>query len=179
MHTAPRSILAVVVAFAAALALAPVAGAAPAEPAVPTAVAVPDGHKLYLVGHASGVQIYSCNGSAWGLVAPRADLVDDSGKVIISHFGGPSWQAKDGSLVVAQRDGQHAVDGTIAWLRLKATSTSSGADGGRLAGTTYIQRINTTGGVAPPASECDASKAGTVVEVPYTADYYFWKARGA
>jgi hypothetical protein len=158
--------------------LAPAAGAAPAEPVVPTAIAVPDGHKLFLVGHASGVQIYSCNGASWGLVAPRADLVDDNGKVIVTHFGGPSWQAKDGSLAVGARDGSHPVAGTIPWLRLTATSTP-GADGDRLAGTTYIQRIATTGGLAPAASECDPSKAGTVVEVPYTADYFFWKARGA
>ena len=179
MHSAPRTIIAFVAAVAAALALAPAAGAAPAEPVVPTAIAVPDGHKLFLVGHATGVQIYSCNGTAWGLVAPRADLVDDKGKLIVTHFGGPSWQAKDGSLVVARRDAGHDVAGTIPWLRLAATSTSAGADGDRLAGTTYIQRIATTGGVAPAASECGPSKAGTVVEVPYAADYYFWKARGA
>jgi hypothetical protein len=31
----------------------------------------------------------------------------------------------------------------------------------------------------PPAGECHAGTAGTVDEVPYTADYYFWKATGA
>jgi hypothetical protein len=41
--------------------------------------------------------------------------------------------------------------------------------------TAYIQRIATTGGLAPPAMECNATTAGTVAEVPYTADYYFWK----
>src|SRR6266545_173743 len=41
--------------------------------------------------------------------------------------------------------------------------------------TTYIQRIATTGGLAPPAVDCNAATAGTVAEVPYTADYYFWK----
>jgi hypothetical protein len=46
---------------------------------------------------------------------------------------------------------------------------------GQLDQTTFIQRVNTTGGLAPPASECNASTAGTQAEVPYTADYYFWK----
>ena len=30
----------------------------------------------------------------------------------------------------------------------------------------------------PPADECNAATVGTVDEVPYTADYYFWKATG-
>ena len=28
----------------------------------------------------------------------------------------------------------------------------------------------------PPAAECNAATVGTLREVPYTADYYFWKA---
>jgi hypothetical protein len=44
--------------------------------------------------------------------------------------------------------------------------------------TTYVQRIATTGGLAPPAAECNQTTAGTVAEVPYTADYYFWKRTG-
>lgn len=55
-----------------------------------------------------------------------------------------------------------------------AASTTSGPDGDRLAQTTFIQRVATTGGLAPAAGECEA---GAQVEVPYTADYYFWKAR--
>jgi hypothetical protein len=46
----------------------------------------------------------------------------------------------------------------------------------RLAGTTFIQRIATTGGLAPAAADCNAATAGTEVEVPYTADYSFWNA---
>jgi len=44
-----------------------------------------------------------------------------------------------------------------------------------LVGTTFIQRLNTTGGLPPAASECDATTVGTRAEVPYTADYYFWR----
>ena len=71
------------------------------------------------------------------------------------------------------------VDATaIPWLLLSAASTAAGPDGDRLVHTTYIQRIATTGGLAPPAAECTAATAGTVAEVPYTADYYFWKHTG-
>ena len=64
----------------------------------------------------------------------------------------------------------------IPWLRLKATPTT--IDGDRLAGTTYIQRIATTGGLKPAAEDCNATTAGTAREIPYTADYLFWKAHG-
>jgi len=62
----------------------------------------------------------------------------------------------------------------VDWLLLSAASTAKGPRGGdELAATTYIQRINTTGGLPPAADDCDAATA----EVPYTADYVFWTAR--
>lgn len=95
----------------------------------------------------------------------------------MTHFGGPSWQARDGSLVKATLDGRVTVDPTaIPWLRLAVTSATAGPDGDRLEGTTYIQRIATTGGLAPAPADCTASTVGTTKEVPYTADYTFWKA---
>ena len=65
----------------------------------------------------------------------------------------------------------------IPWLLLSAASTASGPDGDKLAHTTFIQTA-TTGGLPPAASQCDANSVGDRVEVPYTADYYFWKATG-
>ena len=53
-------------AIAPAVPLAGVATAAPSAPEVPGTIAVEEGHKPFLVGHAVGVQIYTCNGSAWG-----------------------------------------------------------------------------------------------------------------
>ena len=38
--------------------------------------------------------------------------------------------------------------------------------------------VATTGGLAPALSDCNAATAGAQVEVPYTADYYFWKETG-
>ncbi len=62
----------------------------------------------------------------------------------------------------------------IPWLLLSAASTTPGA----LGDTTFIQRVNTTGGLAPAAATCTAAAVGTQAEVPYTADYRFWKAKG-
>ncbi len=46
---------------------------------------------------------------------------------------------------------------------------------GTFTSTTFIQRVNTTGGVAP-AGGCDADRVGTTTPVFYTADYYFYRA---
>ena len=65
----------------------------------------------------------------------------------------------------------------IQWLLLEATPVG-GSAGDLLAETTFIQRINTTGGLAPAATTCNADTADDIVEIPYTADYYFWKSTG-
>jgi uncharacterized protein DUF3455 len=143
-------------------------------PKVPSDIAVPKGHKAYLDAHAVGVQIYTCGATGWTLLAPRANLYD-RGKLIATHFGGPTWQSvKDGSQVVGRREAGVNVDPTaIDWLRLGVVSTTPG----RFGGTTYIQRIRTTGGLAPAAADCNAGTIGATREVPYTADYVFFKAR--
>ena len=112
-----------------------------------------------------GVQIYTCNGTDWVLSSvPRADLVDDdNGKLIIKHFAGPTWQeAPDGSSVVAKKlkDGVTipTTSCAIPWLLLKATKTTAGRGGHLLSHTTFIQRVNTTGGLLPPPADCTASK---------------------
>jgi hypothetical protein len=170
---------AVLAVLAAAVPLTGIATAAPSGSEVPDGIAVDEGNKPFLIGHAVGVQIYRCNGVSWGLVAPRANLYGDNGQLIATHFAGPSWQARDGSTVVAQRiKDPVTVDPTaIPWLLLEAKSATAGPDGDRLAATTYIQRVATTGGLAPAASPCTADTAGVEAEVPYTANYVFWKKR--
>src|SRR6476646_7602908 len=100
MSRLARSCRALVVGLAAAAAMlstTQVASAAAPEPTVDPAIAVPAGNKVFLVGHATGVQIYTCNNGAWGTAStPRATLVDDKGKVVATHFAGPTWQATDG-----------------------------------------------------------------------------------
>ena len=158
-----------------------VAGAAQADnvtpPSVPsTTLQPPKGHKPFKVGHAVGVQIYTCLGTAWSSATPRADLYNDNGKKKWIHFGGPTWQHKDGSTVVGLTPAAGNVTvnpNAIPWLLLAAKSTAAGPFGDMMVQTTYIQRVNTTGGLAP-VLPC---VTGTVQEVPYTADYYFWKAK--
>jgi hypothetical protein len=152
-------------------------------PPVPTKIQAPAGHVPYLVGHATGTQNYACqlspNGYAWTLVAPAATLVGDNGQVLTTHYGGPTWEAKDGSKVVGARVDGETVDPTaIPWLLLRAASKTAGSDGDRLTHTTYIQRVKTVGGLAP-TSGCDQTTSGASRNVPYAADYYFYKATGS
>ena len=140
-------------------------------------VPVPPGNVAYLVGHAAGTQTYTCIDGAWSTKSvPDAILTDKNGHFLIHHFAGPTWQAKDGSSVQAAAVGSHpGGTGNIAWLVLKVdpAKTVTGPDGGdRLVATTYIQRLNTHGGVAP-AGTCTS---GDTTSVPYTADYYFYRA---
>src|SRR5215204_4213516 len=107
---------------------------------------------------------------------PWASRSTSASRTAAAIAGGSS--ARDGSKVTATLDGNGSVtvDPTaIPWLRLRVTSASAGADGDRLAGTKYIQRLETTGGLAPAAATCNAETLGTLAEVPYTADYAFWK----
>ena len=140
---------------------------------VPDAIQVDNGHKPYLQAHAVGVPIYGCTAAGWALVAPRAALYDH-GRLVATHFAGPTWRAKDGSTVKATKVAGVPVAGTIDWLKLQAVETTPG----RFGRTSFIQRINTTGGLAPAASQCTAETIGVQREIPYTADYRFFKPKG-
>lgn len=177
-----RRLAAGLVALAAVLspALASQAQARPAAPSSLLRLLPPAGNHPFLDGHGRGVQIYRCaptaGGLAWTFVAPRADLTDDRGRVIIHHFGGPTWQADDGSKVVGAVVNSVSVSpDAVPWLLLSATTTPAPGGGGLLADTTFVQRLLTVGGVAPAASTCNAATAGATAEVPYTAEYVFWK----
>jgi hypothetical protein len=133
------------------------------------------GSKLALVAHATGVQKYACQANGtWLFTDPEATLFKTTGvpKEIGSHFlnfatGRPVWMLEDGSSVEAARKAAGAGGaGNIPLLLLQAVANS----GDRLGEMTYVQRLNTSGGVAP-AGTC---AAGDHAAVPYSADYFFW-----
>jgi Protein of unknown function (DUF3455) len=159
------------------LSMTQAADAAPAPPSVPSNL-VPDSGQVFLVGHAKGVQIYTCDGVKWGPSTPRADLVDDAGNLIVKHSAGPTWESTvDRSAVLGARKESApspAPGPAIPWLLL-TTTPKDGAPVGLLTDTKFIQRLETKGGTAPPDAACKAQTLNKVVEVPYKADYYFWK----
>jgi len=132
----------------------------------------PAGSKLVSRVYAVGMQKYRWNGTSWVFVEPVAMLFADAsyhGKVG-THYAGPTWESNSGSKVVATRFAACTPDPTaISWLLLQTVS----ADGpGIFRSVTFIQRVNTVGGLAPTAP---GLSIGTVVEVPYTAEYYFYR----
>src|SRR6266403_1539930 len=166
--------------LAVALMLAACASAPRPQPAaVPENLRVPDGQSLLLRAAARGVQIYTCKVKAadpaafeWVLEAPDAELFDQSGAKIGRHYAGPTWESADGSRVVGEVMQRSAVQGAIPWLLLRAKS-NEGA--GAFAGVKYIQRVDTVGGVAPPAG-CDAAHADAEARADYSANYDFYGA---
>jgi hypothetical protein len=161
-------------------------------PATPGSIAVPAGNRAFLMAHALGTQNYMClpgpSGIGWTPIGPQATLFDDEGGQVITHFlslnpeesgvARATWQhSRDTSAVWAMAVGDPAVvtPGAIPWLLLRVVGRDSGTtDNGKLAKTSYIQRVNTVGGIAP-ATPC--VEVGTRKFVFYEADYVFYKAR--
>jgi len=68
----------------------------------------------------------------------------------------------------------------VAWLLLKESGVAAGPTGGkRLTKTTFIQRLNTVGGLAPASGCSTFGDVGRRAFVPYSADYFFYKKSDA
>ena len=135
----------------------------------------------------------NASGFAWKLFTPEATLFNDDEKQIITHFFSPNpfengtiratWQhSRDTSTVWAMTiasssDPNFVAAGAIPWLLLEVVGTEPGPTGGdRLTRTTFIQRLNTSGGIAPSDGCAESLDIGKTAFVPYTADYFFYKA---
>jgi Protein of unknown function (DUF3455) len=167
-------------------------------PRVPPGLEV-DGAAPFLEGHAVGTQNYVClpsgTGFAWSLFTPEATLFWDGDAQLTTHFFAPNpdedgtiraaWQhSRDSStvwasLVKASTDAQFVAPDAIAWLKLAVVGRRAGPGGGdKLTRATFVQRINTAGGVAPATGCAAAWDVGARAFVPYTADYYFYAPSG-
>jgi hypothetical protein len=134
-----------------------------------TQLRVPAGNKVAFAAYGVGVQIYRWDGTRWAFVAPEAVLFHGSGAVAI-HFAGPTWESDSGSAVVGAVIDHCAPDpDAIPWLLLEAVSSEGP---GIFDGVSYIQRLNTVGGVAPAEP---GDFVGEVARVPYAADYIFYR----
>jgi len=124
-----------------------------------------------------GVQIYRCDTASgalkWVFVAPRAQLLDASGKEAGTHGAGPFWQGADGSRIVgkALQNVPSPTAGSIPWLLLSASSEGSA---GKFSSVSRVQRLETVGGVAPASGCGTAADQGRTLEVAYTATYVFF-----
>jgi len=102
-------------------------------------------------------------------------------------FGSATWQSSfDSSKVWAQVLHSNAIPAgsdpscpntdSIACLLLESIGSEEGPTGGNLLSkTTFVQRLNTKGGVAPNTGCFTSNDVGTQALVPYTADYLFFR----
>jgi len=166
-------------------------------PLTPANIQAPAGNKPFLVGHAVGTQNYIClpvgSGFNWTLFGPQATLFRDNDRQAITHFlsANPdengtlraTWQhSRDtsavwGMAIESSSDANFVAPGAIPWLLLRVVGDEEGPDGGqKLTDATFIQRLNTAGGIAPSTGCAQPTDVGNRVFVPYIADYFFYKA---
>jgi hypothetical protein len=152
--------------------------AAPAS-LIPANLNVPDQNVQLFRTSAIGYQIYVCKAKAddpnifeWTFKAPEAELRNEAGEKVGKHYAGPSWEGNDGSKVVGEVvERSNAPEASaIPWLLLKARA-NDGA--GAFSTVTYVQRIETVGGIAPTEG-CDRSTVDSERGVEYTATYTFY-----
>jgi Protein of unknown function (DUF3455) len=100
--------------------------------------------------------------------------------------GNPTWQSSfDSSKVWGQvthsiaagSDPSCPNSGSIACVLLQVVGAEQGPTGGKLlTKTTFVQRLNTSGGSAPGTGCLVPGDIGKQALVPYSADYYFFRA---
>lgn len=142
---------------------------------IPEQIKAPSGYSPMLTVHAKGDQIYQCslnNGEyAWETLTPDAALYDGQGKIVGHHSAGPIWEYKQGSRVVGRvlKKVDVAMGSSISWLLVEVVAHNAK---GLFSKASYINRINTHGGL-PPNSGCNGNHLGGEKRVAYTADYVF------
>jgi len=99
--------------------------------------------------------------------------VDSAKKLTVHRYKGPTWEATDGSLVGSGAAlATHflpTVASAVHWLELPAKDPSR-----QFAKVTFIQRVDTSGGLPPTGKPCDARHAGDQERVSYSAHYVFY-----
>ncbi|MBV9351687.1 MAG: DUF3455 domain-containing protein [Mycobacterium sp.] len=162
--------------WAAGLATAILIGTGDVAAADQAAVAPPQGSTPLLELVADGVQIYTCEakegGFAWSFKAPEANLFDNQGRQVGTHFAGPVWKLDDGSEVTGEviARAEAAEPRSVRWLLLRAKGRQGS---GALSAAAYIRRTETKGGVAPDAG-CDAAHLSQQARMRYSATYQFF-----
>ena len=160
---------------------------------VPSNLEPPAGVAAFLTARAEGTQNYIClksSGFSWTFWGPQATLFDGD-QQLITHYlstnpadgaARATWQSSSDSsaiwaaAIANSSDSNYVEEGAIPWLLLRVVGTQTGPSGGSmLSDAKYIQRVNTSGGVAPTTG-CKASEdVGKRALVAYTTDYVFYR----
>lgn len=146
--------------------------------ALPESVRVPAGQKVLMSATGVGELTYECREKKdtagvfeWAFVGPVAKLMSADKKEVGKYYAGPTWESTDGSKVTGKQVAlAPSAPGNIPMQLVKAEpATGSGA----MTGVSYIQRLNTKGGVAP-ATACTSDTKGARQQVAYEAEYVFY-----
>lgn len=162
------------------------------------------GHALGTQNYVCRPSTSAPSGVAYALFTPEATLFGEDGVQVITHFFSPNpdpddpntspavvangairaaWQHRDTSVVWAKvhtnPDGTTGVatldKDSIDWLLLEVVGAVDGPTGGdTLTKTTFIQRVNTVGGLPPKTGCASQADLGNQAFVDYTADYFFY-----
>ena len=167
-------------------------------PAVPDRLQVEEGNEAFLIGHAFGSQDYVCaasgSGVAFVLTTPEAVLFDNPARRIINHYFSPNpveggtvratWQStRDSSVFWGKLSAQATFDtdpefvakDAIPWVLLSQAGVLDGIGGNTLSVASFVQRVNTVGGVAPSVGCLSLDDINNTAFVPYEADYVFFR----
>ena len=167
-------------------------------PPVPDRLHVPEGNEAFLIAHAFGTQDYVCaasgSGVAFVLTTPEAVLFDNPARRVVNHFFSANpfeagkvratWQSTRNSSVFWGKadvvstfvsDPDFVSPDAIAWVLLSRAGVLEGSGkGDNLAAATFVQRVNTVGGL-PPSVGCNSpDDIDKTAFVPYEADYVFY-----
>lgn len=172
-------------------------------PPVPTNIQVDAGYSPYLKGLAIGTQNFICvapkkeKEMAWKFTGPQATLFltldGEPWQQVTTHFLSanpgesgslrPTWQhsvdtsAVWGRVKASSSDPDYVASGAIPWLLLEVAGAQLGPMGGNvLTEARFIHRVNTTGGLMPSEGCSELVDIGTIKLVPYTAEYFFYRA---
>ena len=153
------------------------------QSALPASVQVPAGNKVAWETVGVGEITYQCSAKKdmagqyeWVFVGPDAKLNDRSGKQVGKYYGPPAtWEAMDGSKLTAVQVAVAPNTSMSGSIPLQLVKGNPAMGSGAMQGVTYIQRVDTRGGVAP-AMPCAAGNLNAKQIVKYQADYIFYKA---
>ncbi|KAJ3113381.1 hypothetical protein HK100_002005 [Physocladia obscura] len=153
---------------------------------LPSGISVPSGNSFIASFQGIGTQNYICSNSSYSLQSVTAVLLDEGssfdGNIQVLYTfnseGQPVWTAVDGSDFVGNPIKKMPADNSardIPNVLLQRASGTSSSNPGALASANFLVRLNTHDGVAPTSCNVD----GLVINVDYTAEYYFYGGANA
>jgi len=102
--------------------------------------------------------------------APEAVLFDADGNVVGIHYAGPTWESNSAALSWGCAGREH---GGFERDPVAAASGKNNARAGNLRPNDLCPAGQHGGGTAPATA---GTALGQVARVPYTAEYYFYRA---